>query len=289
MFCKNCGTQMADNVTFCPNCGAPVTQEAPQQPVYQAPVYEQPAYQQPVYQPNPGYAPVREPLVSKKEFLATKAKPGVKKTAKLSTIVMIVAAVLIVVSYFVTLNIPMFDIPVMSLALSGSDTDTDEMVDELKDEYKNLEDKYDMIKDDLSSKEKKEYKKFMEATKKVTENFSISNFENFMDVAKDMDSDLIGKSTAESIEADVEELEGAFSIVKTVVLVFLAFPLLFILLTGWKKSFGLGIAALIFTTISQLIFVGIVMVILSLVVNVYQCILCSNIGKAYKRYRKNQA
>lgn len=54
MFCPNCGTQNADNATFCAGCGTKLNadQQAPaQQPVYEAPVQpQQPVYQQPVYQ-----------------------------------------------------------------------------------------------------------------------------------------------------------------------------------------------------------------------------------------------
>ena len=62
-FCKNCGTQIADDATFCGNCGtavnaAPAPQAAPvQQPAYQAAPVQQPVYQaapvQPVYQAAP--------------------------------------------------------------------------------------------------------------------------------------------------------------------------------------------------------------------------------------------
>ena len=42
MFCRNCGTQMADGTAFCPNCGTSQVAQAPVQP-------QQPAY---------GYTPV---------------------------------------------------------------------------------------------------------------------------------------------------------------------------------------------------------------------------------------
>ncbi len=56
MFCTNCGNQIADGSTFCPNCGTSLSAPAqqPQQPDYQQPAYQQPAYQQPVYQ-QPAY------------------------------------------------------------------------------------------------------------------------------------------------------------------------------------------------------------------------------------------
>ena len=47
MFCPNCGTQLADNTSFCTNCGAATNNQAPQQPVAQQPVVEQPTLLQP--------------------------------------------------------------------------------------------------------------------------------------------------------------------------------------------------------------------------------------------------
>ncbi len=61
MFCKNCGTELDDQTTVCPNCGADQkehqAQPAPEQPAPQpaAPQYQQPPqqpyYQQPAPQP----------------------------------------------------------------------------------------------------------------------------------------------------------------------------------------------------------------------------------------------
>ena len=52
-YCSKCGSQLADGVAFCPNCGTKV--DAPAQPTYQSaqPTYQsQPTYQ---YQPQPTY------------------------------------------------------------------------------------------------------------------------------------------------------------------------------------------------------------------------------------------
>lgn len=52
MICKNCGCQIADDSSFCINCGAAV--EIQSQPQYQQqPQY--PQYQQPQYAPQPQY------------------------------------------------------------------------------------------------------------------------------------------------------------------------------------------------------------------------------------------
>ncbi len=51
MFCTNCGANLPEGTTVCPQCGAIVegaATPAVEQPVYQAPA--QPQYQQPVYQ-----------------------------------------------------------------------------------------------------------------------------------------------------------------------------------------------------------------------------------------------
>lgn len=49
MFCPKCGTQNADGVSFCQNCGSPLTTN---QPAYQQP-YQASQYRQPVYSQAP--------------------------------------------------------------------------------------------------------------------------------------------------------------------------------------------------------------------------------------------
>lgn len=84
-FCTKCGTQMADNVAFCPNCGSAVAQLSPQQPaqqtftppqqIYSAPQQPyQPTYQQP-YQPTyqQPYQPYPQP-VQRETGMQTAAK-----------------------------------------------------------------------------------------------------------------------------------------------------------------------------------------------------------------------
>lgn len=67
MFCKNCGTQLADNQAFCPKCGAPnPASQQQQQPQQQ---YQQ-QYQQQQYPPQYPPRPVRQsqPLDLRKLF-----------------------------------------------------------------------------------------------------------------------------------------------------------------------------------------------------------------------------
>ena len=60
MFCPNCGSNNADGVAFCANCGTKLDNQQPQQeaqPQYQQPQYQQPQYQQPQQQYQAPYQP----------------------------------------------------------------------------------------------------------------------------------------------------------------------------------------------------------------------------------------
>ncbi len=77
--CPNCHNAVDDNVTFCPNCGANVgaqqpQQQRPQQQQYQQPQqqYSQPQYQQyqQQYQQRPQYASIPNPYDHTSQFTA---------------------------------------------------------------------------------------------------------------------------------------------------------------------------------------------------------------------------
>lgn len=66
MFCPNCGSNNADGVAFCANCGTKLDNQQPQQqaqPQYQQPQYQQPQqqYQAPYQPPYVPTAPVAVP------------------------------------------------------------------------------------------------------------------------------------------------------------------------------------------------------------------------------------
>ncbi|MBR6039286.1 MAG: zinc ribbon domain-containing protein [Clostridia bacterium] len=76
MFCQNCGTQLPEDVKFCPECGAPVeiidplrnepTVEEPvvaAAPVFEQPVYETPTYREPVVQSSPEAQALSTPIL----------------------------------------------------------------------------------------------------------------------------------------------------------------------------------------------------------------------------------
>lgn len=45
--CPNCNKTSETPLNFCSECGTPMVEQAPAQPVYEQPAYQQPAYQQP--------------------------------------------------------------------------------------------------------------------------------------------------------------------------------------------------------------------------------------------------
>ena len=76
MFCQNCGTQLPEDVKFCPECGAPVeiidplrnepTVEEPvvaAATVFEQPVYETPTYREPVVQSSPEAQALSTPIL----------------------------------------------------------------------------------------------------------------------------------------------------------------------------------------------------------------------------------
>lgn len=185
------------------------------------------------------------------------------KNGLIATVCFLLSLVLIVVSIIVPLATPLFDIPAISFIMNMADgeADTDALMDELEHEYKYAKEMFKTAKNDMSSKEKREVSKLIDASGKVVDNFSVLNVKALMKAAKNSDSDLMDFS---SIELD--EVAGILNVVIGIAIAFFVLPLIFALLGGLKKKTGLLIAAAIFTAFSQLILCGFVMVILSLIV-----------------------
>ncbi len=267
MICQNCGSHLAEGAAFCPQCGTSAAAPNPQAPtITQA-------------------APTGKPL-GKKKYLAQAAPTKVKQTVKISTIVMLVAALLVVASFFLLQNTSMFDIPVVRWSSGGESDDVEKEMEDLYDEFL---DTYKANKDDMTDKEINEVERLKKSLKKISKNFSISNVRSFFDAAQDLDKDVIGTKIAGDIDEMGDQIDQILGVVNTIAAIFFIIPLLFVLLAGWKKSTGLAVTALIFTCIAQLILSGLLMMLLSLAVNLYQCVLCSNINKAYKSYRRRFA
>ena len=112
MFCTNCGTNIPDDSSFCPGCGANINAAQanvqPQAPVYQqAPVQQQtPVYQQapiqqqaPIYQQAPTYQ--QAPVYQQGPY---PQKPSKKKGWIIALIIGIVAIAIIGILVFVLTN-----------------------------------------------------------------------------------------------------------------------------------------------------------------------------------------
>ena len=123
-FCQNCGTALGEGTKFCPGCGSPVPQAAPQQqlvqpgqtqppqqPQYQQPQPQyqqpQPQYQQPVqqqrqYTPQP-QVQIPQQFAQKNAAKAQKSAPAKKKKGKgglVAVIVILLVAAIGVVCFF---------------------------------------------------------------------------------------------------------------------------------------------------------------------------------------------
>lgn len=242
MFCNNCGNQMPEGTVFCPACGAPAQQQ-PQQPLYQQP----------------------------------QAPAPVKKNATPIMITFIISIVLIIASILAPMVTPFFEIPVISaVAEEIDDMDVKELEDGVEEALDQAKAEYKLIKDDLSSKEKKQYEKLIKCMEKMEKNLSLLNIKSTAKALEGMDE----AYQPDGLDEDMEALNTAVGIVVGASIGAFVLPLLFAILGGLKKSAGLTVAALIFTAISQAILSGVLLLILSAVVYIVQIVLCKNYKKA---------
>ena len=170
MYCPNCNAEIPEGSTFCGCCGQKVTQPEPQQ--YAAPAA-------PAYPGYSAYTSYSRPMnnMTKKEFLASDAGMSARGKAKLAVLVCLIAVVAIVAGIFATLSMPIFDIPVLSMALevagADEDLDVDELMDDLEDSIDLMEEDYEAIEDDLSKSERKDVEKWIDDANDLADSFSI--------------------------------------------------------------------------------------------------------------------
>ena len=285
MYCPNCNAELPEGTSFCGCCGAKLTQPETQQ--YAAPAA--PAY--------PGYATYTtyaRPMnnMTKKEFLASDAGLHARGQAKLAVLVCLIAVAAIIAGIFATMTMPIFDIPVLSIALEAAnvdgDMDVDELTDELEDSIDWMEEDYEAIEDDLSKSERKDVEKWIDDANDLADCFSILNLRRFADSSAMIveeygeefyDSDL------ENATEDMEVINQAMDAVIVFLVGFFFLPILFAILGGTLKNTALTIVGIVFTAIAQIIFCGIIWVVLSLAVGIVQAVLCSKVNTEYQNYR----
>ena len=281
MYCPNCNAELPEGTSFCGCCGAKLTQPETQQ--YAAPAA--PAY--------PGYATYTtyaRPMnnMTKKEFLASDAGLHARGQAKLAVLVCLIAVAAIIAGIFATMTMPIFDIPVMSMAMEAADADPDELLDELENELEVMEEEYEMIEDDFSKSEREDIEDWMDSANDLTDSFSILNLKNFVNdttMIVDEYGDEFDTSDLDEIVEGMDAVNQAMGAVIVFLVGFFFLPILFAILGGTLKNTALTVVGIVFTAIAQVIFCGMLWVVLSLVVGVVQAVLCSKVNTAYRDYR----
>lgn len=281
MFCPNCNAELPEGTAFCGCCGHQMTESQSQ--TYTAPAA--PAY--PGYSAYTSYArPMNN--MTKKEFLASDAGLHARGQAKLAVLVCLIAAALIIASVVATLAMPIFDIPVMSVALDAADADPDELLDELENELDNMEEEFEAMEDEFSKSECEDIERWMDSAYDVIDAFSFLNLRKFVSETSflvDEYGDEFNTSDLDEISDGMDEVNQAMGALLVFVVGFFFLPVLFAVLGGTLKNTALTIVGMVFTAIAQIIFCGIIWVVLSLVVGVVQAVLCSKVNTAYRDYR----
>lgn len=281
MFCPNCNAELPEGTAFCGCCGHQMTESQSQ--TYTAPAA--PAY--PGYSAYTSYArPMNN--MTKKEFLASDAGLHARGQAKLAVLVCLIAAALIIASVVATLAMPIFDIPVMSVALDAADADPDELLDELENELDNMEEEFEAMEDEFSKSECEDIERWMDSANDVIDAFSFLNLRKFVSETSflvDEYGDEFNTSDLDEISDGMDEVNQAMGALLVFVVGFFFLPVLFAVLGGTLKNTALTIVGMVFTVIAQVIFCGIIWVVLSLVVGVVQAVLCSKVNTAYRDYR----
>ena len=283
MFCPNCNAELPEGTAFCGCCGHQMTES-------QSQTYTAPAA--PAYPNYSAYTSYTSNNMTKKEFLASDAGLHARGQAKLAVLVCLIAVAVIIAGIFATLTMPIYEIPIMSMALSAADVDIDKDVEaleeQLEDNLDEMEEEYEMVEDDLSKSECEVAEDWMDSAEDLIDAFSVLNLTNFVKHTSEfMDEfeDQFATAGMEDMAEGMEYLSQAMGAVIIVLVGFFFLPALFAILGGTLKNTALTVVGIVFTAIAQVIFCGMLWVVLSLVVGVVQAVLCSKVNTAYRDYR----
>ena len=128
----------------------------------------------------------------------------------------------------------------------------------------------------------------MDSANDLTDSFSILNLKNFVNdttMIVDEYGDEFNTSDLDEIVEGMDAVNQAMGAVIVFLVGFFFLPILFAILGGTLKNTALTIVGIVFTAIAQIIFCGIIWVVLSLAVGVVQAVLCSKVNTAYRDYR----
>ena len=310
MNCPRCNAQLEEGVRFCTACGSPVAQPEPvqveqpqyqqpqyqqpqyqqpqyQQPQYQQPQYQQPQYQQPQYQQPQYQQPMYQtrPDVSKKEYLTQHAPDEVRRNAKLVPIIMLVAVALIIGSIIASFAVPIFEIPVISMAMTLAEADPQELIGELDEQLYDLEISYERSKQFMTPDEQEDAERLMDALAKLVDNFSVLSVRSAMNVVEDVNATRgLGIDTFE-----LESINALITGIMTVVIGLFALPVLFVVLGGLLKNTPLTVIGMVLTFFTQLPLCAFLWVALTLVALIVQTVFCTKVNGPYKNFKRGIA
>jgi hypothetical protein len=128
----------------------------------------------------------------------------------------------------------------------------------------------------------------MDSANDLTDSFSILNLKNFVNdttMIVDEYGDEFNTSDLDEIVEGMDAVNQAMGAVIVFLVGFFFLPILFAILGGTLKNTALTIVGIVFTAIAQIIFCGIIWVVLSLAVGIVQAVLCSKVNTEYQNYR----
>ena len=263
-------------------------QQAPyQQAPYQQAPYQQAPYQQAPYQQNPYEQPAVQP-VQKTEAAKTTAFD--KLAGKLVYATFLLSLLLLAASVLITLTTDLMRIPMIKTVLQIAEAEGD--IAEARMELNNIlsegRDEMTDYSDEMTDVEEKAIDDILSSAEKLSRNFSVMNIRSFFKTLESSAEILDENSLNFALGANstdfftgIREINIAINVIIVIVVCAFLLPLLFTILGGLLKNRGLTITALVFTVISQLALCGIIWVILSLAIYIFQVILCTK-AKRYK-------
>ncbi len=304
--------------------------QAPQpvaQPTYQAPQpVAQPTYQAPQYQAPAGAAPYasvsNEPKEKKSKFIRNIAPKEVKSKAVVGTVLSVILALLLVCNIAMTLMLPVYNIPFVSLALSAEGTDVDaqqldeeidELLEEYEDEKEEMEQSIEDARDDgMPKKEIKAAEELVELTDEMVDNFAdfgknpslmnlytlYNNVLRLEDEIVDSDGyDLIEKYDPDGmvdLEESIDDFDDGLEDVRDVMFILFAavigmwaFGFLFALFGIIFRQTALIVAGSIFSFFYAIALSNVFTALLTLVLGIVLAVFTAKVNSAYKQYKRS--
>ena len=262
MFCTKCGNFVPDGQAFCTACGSRIEAvpdaqtAAPVEPVYsqETVVLSDYQYQVPAQEENSFVNSV----AGNKTFLLKLLAIG--------------CALLLLLSYVVTVNTSFEKIPLIStiFTIAGEEGEINEMFDEF-DEYADRLDRYyemaeEQLADELSKGEMKKLKKFVDISNKCAKKMSLANFTKLLSSYEDLDKigmDDIADYIVDSVE-EAKEIKLVLNVVKGFLLFCALVCAVFVFFGGFKVKPGLAIFGTVLSVMFCLSYCHFLMLLLNL-------------------------